>query len=182
MSKAVLLSINPSWCNLIFLGEKTLEIRKTKPNMRDEPFKCYVYCTKTKGGWFKENDGWLEQLDGKIVGEFTCNHLYEITPDSDCLPDGFEDMSGLSREAILNYVGKKGWAWEISNAKMYEHPKFLLEFTHYCVLMGNKGVCNFNKVRCNYQIEEWGEANRQFCNKSLKRPPQSWCYVEELHP
>lgn len=106
--KSVLLSINPSWCNLIFLGIKTLEIRKTKPNIGDEPFKCYVYCTKTKTGWFKECDGYLEQLDGKVIGEFTCNHLYEITPESDCLPEGFEEMSGLRKKEILNYVGKKG--------------------------------------------------------------------------
>lgn len=176
--KSVLLSINPSWCNLIFLGIKTLEIRKTKPNMGDEPFKCYVYCTKTKNGWFKECDGYLEQLDGKVIGEFTCNHLYEITPESDCLPEGFEEMSGLRKKEILDYVGKKGWAWSISNVKLYEHPKFLFEFTHYCILMGNRGVCNFNKVRCNYQVEELGETNRRFCNKCLKRAPQSWCYVE----
>ncbi len=65
--KSVLLNINPSWCNLIFfLAKKTLEIRKTKPNMGDEPFKCYVYCTKTKPDGSKSAmdtwNNWTEKL------------------------------------------------------------------------------------------------------------------------
>lgn len=53
--KSVLLSINPSWCNLIFLGIKTLEIRKTKPNMGDEPFKCYaIRQSETQCGYIKQ--------------------------------------------------------------------------------------------------------------------------------
>lgn len=32
--KKVLISIHPKWCELIFSGEKTIEVRKTAP-------KCY---------------------------------------------------------------------------------------------------------------------------------------------
>lgn len=37
---AVLISIRPKWCEKIISGEKTIEVRKTRPKM-DTPFKCY---------------------------------------------------------------------------------------------------------------------------------------------
>lgn len=47
MSKSVLISINPKWCELIASGKKTVEVRKTRPKL-ETPFKCYIYCTNTK--------------------------------------------------------------------------------------------------------------------------------------
>lgn len=44
MSKAVMLSIRPKWCEKIASGKKTVEVRKTRPKL-DTPFKCYIYCT-----------------------------------------------------------------------------------------------------------------------------------------
>lgn len=44
MSKAVLISIRPKWVEKIVSGEKTIEVRKTRPKL-DTPFKCYIYCT-----------------------------------------------------------------------------------------------------------------------------------------
>ena len=44
MNKAVMLSIRPKWCEKIVNGEKTIEIRKTRPKLQT-PFKCYIYCT-----------------------------------------------------------------------------------------------------------------------------------------
>ena len=44
--KAVLLSIQPVWCSKIVLKEKTVEVRKTKPEGVKPQFKCYIYCTK----------------------------------------------------------------------------------------------------------------------------------------
>ena len=43
--KSVLISIRPKWCELIASGNKTLEIRKTRPKL-ETPFRCYIYCTK----------------------------------------------------------------------------------------------------------------------------------------
>ena len=43
--KSVLISIKPKWVEKILGGEKTIEVRKTKPNL-DVPFKVYIYCTK----------------------------------------------------------------------------------------------------------------------------------------
>ena len=43
--KCVMLSIRPQWVEKIASGEKTIEVRKTKPKI-ETPFKCYIYCTK----------------------------------------------------------------------------------------------------------------------------------------
>lgn len=43
--KSVLISIRPKWCELIASGEKTIEVRKTRPKL-EPPFRCYIYCTK----------------------------------------------------------------------------------------------------------------------------------------
>ena len=45
--KSILMSIRPEWARKIFDGEKTIEVRKTRP-LIDMPFKVYVYCTKQK--------------------------------------------------------------------------------------------------------------------------------------
>ena len=42
--KAVLMSIQPKWCELIASGKKTIEIRRNIPKL-DAPFKVYIYCT-----------------------------------------------------------------------------------------------------------------------------------------
>jgi hypothetical protein len=57
MSKAVLISIRPEWCEKIINGQKTIEVRKTRPKM-DTPFKCYIYRSVQGGvgyGWHISN-------------------------------------------------------------------------------------------------------------------------------
>lgn len=60
MSKAVLISIRPKWCEKIISGEKTIEVRKTRPKM-NPPFKCYIY----------------RSVQGGVIGEFVCDHIFE---------------------------------------------------------------------------------------------------------
>ena len=45
--KSILMSIRPEWCKRIFNGEKTIEVRKTRP-LIDMPFNVFVYCTKKR--------------------------------------------------------------------------------------------------------------------------------------
>lgn len=47
MNKAIMISIQPKWCELIANGQKTIEVRKNRPKL-ETPFKCYIYCTKAK--------------------------------------------------------------------------------------------------------------------------------------
>lgn len=40
-----MLSVRPKWVEKIANGEKTIEVRKTRPKL-ETPFKCYIYCTQ----------------------------------------------------------------------------------------------------------------------------------------
>lgn len=42
--QAVMLSVQPKWCELIANGKKTIEVRKRRPKL-ETPFKVYIYCT-----------------------------------------------------------------------------------------------------------------------------------------
>lgn len=75
--KAVMLSLRPQWCEKIFNGSKSIEVRKSRPSI-PTPFKVYVYQTKNKGG----NATVREVLNsvyggGKVIGSFVCDRVEE---------------------------------------------------------------------------------------------------------
>ena len=201
--KAVLISIQPKWCELIASGKKTIEVRKTRPKM-DEPFLCYIYATKPQkkfdfglclddgkvGFLAKINYEHAERynieiLSGKVIGEFLCHNISEFeselwddetyeritrvvhTVDWEGYPetesyyvaeDGEDNylcrQSCLTWEELRSYVGQDFntfFGWHISDLKIYDKPKELSEFSKY----------------------GFGEP------VPLKRPPQSWMYVED---
>ena len=49
IKKKVLLSVKLEWCEKIFSGEKTIEVRKSAPKLKP-PFEVLVYMTKPKNG------------------------------------------------------------------------------------------------------------------------------------
>lgn len=75
--KSILMSIRPEWCEKIFSGEKTIEVRRNRPKL-EPPFNVYVYQTKHKGG----NATVREVLNsvyggGKVIGSFVCDRVEE---------------------------------------------------------------------------------------------------------
>lgn len=80
--KAVLISIRPKWCEKIVTGEKTIEVRKTRPKL-ETPFKCYIYCTLPRYPHedFIEKDYPKPQFygGGKVIGEFVCDWIYQYS-------------------------------------------------------------------------------------------------------
>jgi predicted transcriptional regulator len=173
MSKAVLISIRPKWCEKIVNGEKTVEVRKTSPKMKT-PFKCYIYCTQPKYPHedFIATDYPKPQFygGGKVIGEFTCDRIYELAPLNHA-PNDVEQQACLTREEIVRYLKGVGCGWHISDLKIYDAPRELGEFRRVCV---NDLYCE----SCAMYRENKGTCG----NKSLrfKRPPLSWCYVEEM--
>lgn len=178
MSKAVMLSIRPKWCEKICCGEKTIEVRKTRPKM-NTPFKCYIYCTLQGCNEFfrvdlgrdvaKWNRGKWADRKGKIIGEFTCDRIYELAPLNHA-PDDVEKQACLTREEIVNYLKGTGYGWHIVNLKIYDAPRELSEFRKACP----------NSWYCESCAMYW-ENNGTCGNESLqiKSAPQNWCYVEE---
>ena len=69
--KSVLMSIRPHWCDLIFRGEKTVEVRKSKPKLEyPVKFKVFVYDTTSKleEPWMDEDGHMIWRGSGRIVG------------------------------------------------------------------------------------------------------------------
>ncbi len=155
--KSVLLSIQPKWCELIANGQKTVEIRKTRPKIKT-PFKCYIYQTK-----HREHNGHTYS-DGKVIGEFICDCIISHCEMANA--DIAEQQGCIKREKLYEYADSKElYGWHISDLVIYDKPKKLREF-HYPDY---------------YKTKEsvYGWADEEEKSWQIKRPPQSWCYVEE---
>ena len=176
MSKTVMLSIRPKWSEKIINGDKTIEVRKTRPKL-DTPFRCYIYRTKgtvshiINGKWVKMEVG------GTVIGEFTCDAITRVNI---C---GFWDDDGeqlenqikgtcLTPAEVNDYLGTKaGYGWHIVDLLIYDQPRELTEFRRSCP---NDLFCESCAMYSN---------NNGICNNGalpLRRPPQSWCYVEAM--
>lgn len=178
--KSVLLSIKPKYCELIAGGIKTIEVRKTKPKL-DTPFKCYIYCTKDKSKNL--------QLQGKVIGEFVCDEIFPIRVfENGTIQDYmFRSMkkSCVPYDDIVNYIGNGciGYGWHISNLKIYDTPKELSRFIPNCTELQNGECMDFKNTSCVCQEKDYnpdGMVNVCKCINRMYRPPQSWCYVEEV--
>nr|DAE15023.1 MAG TPA: hypothetical protein [Siphoviridae sp. cty3u30] len=169
MSKAVLISIRPEWCEKIINGEKTIEVRKTRPKLQT-PYKCYIYCTAGNLS-YKTPNGMICHCCGcrEVIGEFTCDRIYELAPLNHA-PDDVERQACLTREEIVQYLKGIGYGWHITDLRIYDAPRELSEFRRACP---NSWYCE----SCAMYWENNGTCGNE--SLQLKRPPQSWCYVEE---
>lgn len=184
VSKAVMISIQPKWCELIVNGKKTIEVRKTKPKF-ETPFKVYIYCTadrrksisdtyipKTplfiKNGMVKSSIGKEDGLpwklaNGKVIGEFVCDAVISHCEMANA--DIAEQQGCIKREWLLEYAGNKElYGWHISDHVIYDKPRELGEFRK--PIACHRGNDHENCIGC------W--------DCEIKRPPQSWCYVEDF--
>ena len=176
--KAVLISIQPKWCELIASGKKTVEVRKTKPKL-ETPFKVYIYETqgKTETPFVDEEGNYIFKGRGQVIGHFICDYVVRHCEMANAYLA--EEMSCVQREDILKYSnGKEVFGWHISDLKIYDKPRELSEFFHYC---GDNPKCDgceahyFSNTECGK--EDYCCSIVDGC-KPLKRPPQSWTYVE----
>lgn len=131
MNKAVMLSIRPEWCSKIAFGEKTVEVRKTRPKI-DQPFHCFIYETKARmkinrGGWYLWYVG-----HGAVIGEFVCDMVLDIFVE---IPDELQKSyplpcTGMTDRELMDYLGKGklGYGWHISDLVIYDTPRPLSDF------------------------------------------------------
>lgn len=175
MSKSVLISIRPEWVEKILAGEKTLEVRKNRPNM-ETPFKVYIYCTAGNLS-YEVNNGMMCNISGGrlVVGEFVCDLVEPIKAATEPygiydVDDDFVAQTRLVDGALWDYgKGATLYGWHISKLEIYDTPKPLSAFKGLCKIDVGCGECpyyNYTKMDCD--------------GRTIKRPPQSWCYVEEL--
>lgn len=194
-----MLSIRPKWCEKIASGEKTIEVRKTRPKL-DTPFKVYIYCTRGKHLAFMQSQTGTNLIacmdvtaaipvggaigNGKVIGEFTCERIYKIDKDStdflfkagglSVYKQAAEEKCGLrvamTDDELHGYLGNcQGYGWHISDLKIYDKPRELREFKK-------------SNRDCFYADLGLAKRDCPDCKNSgcfLERPPQSWCYVED---
>ena len=180
MSKAVLISIRPKWVEKIVNGEKTIEVRKTKPKL-ETPFKAYIYCTMPDAKdphnilELHGADGKIRKANGKVIGEFTCDQTFPINVfDNGSIQNWlFEHMerSCLTYEELADYIGngKTGYGWHISDLLIYDQPRELSEF--------QRATDPCDSCHAEYT---WECTDCKKFSGDIKRPPQSWCYVEAV--
>lgn len=192
--KTVLLPVHSHWCQLILNGEKTVEVRKTKPR-EAAPFRVLLYCTKGPLELAKDKNGNIvflsrnkkadisdfEILSGKVIAEFVCDEISKFTAefvDEDyyedirycyTTTDDEEDEIIISTNEDNN--PNKNWLCKESCLSFDDVKKYI-------------GV-NFHEIPfyawhiSALKIEKLTDISK-FTNKNhyyLKKPPQSWCYV-----
>lgn len=173
--KSVLISIHPKWCDLIAIGNKTMEVRRTRPKI-ETPFKCYIYETKARSDMptFVDEDGHVIYTGrGQVIGEFVCDYITDIKP------FGFDDIAGFEKQTcltsadIVKYLnGFYGYGWHISDLKIYDKPR---ELKKLCVWKkcNSCKISGYESTACRYDEDCKVPAD-------VTRPPKSWCYVEEV--
>lgn len=149
--RAVLASIKPFWAGKVYSGEKGVELRKTAPSPES-------------GTWDRHLTVYLyESGTGLVTGEFEmcgvewCGVPF-FTWGNTCLTDAQAREYGPD---------KKGWycGWHILRATKYDEPKRL---------------CDFHKVGYSEaKSSVYGWTVQEEISWQIRRPPQSWCYVEE---
>lgn len=138
----------------------------------------------------------LARLNSKVVAEFTLNKVEKL--ENTILPtipscvyltktkryaNAVEKESCLSQDEIYTYLsGRDGYAWHIDDLIIYDEPKELKLFSKFgykplynSVICGNRHCPFFIDSNC-YDLPPECSLDRECI---LKRPPQSWCYVEE---
>lgn len=209
MNNAVMVSIQPKWCELIANFIKEYEIRKSKPNI-DLPFKVYIYCTLAKnysiklgdwgraatdslwlvGGKIVMGDGlefWADNVpdyrnvNGQVIGEFVCDKIYTIEDRGSrfMIGDDIALTNQVARASCLDY----------DDMKKYAGNKGCLYAWHISdlkIYKEPKELCDFYRMKkCNFCKDEHESitcAYKDTCTVPtiLNKPPQSWQYVEEL--
>lgn len=176
--QTILMSIHPKWCERIFNGEKTIEVRKSAPK---PPFKVVVYCTKDKQNtflrfWNKE----LQIANGKVIGEFICDKVDTISVHNDTVysvnnlfADKLKNMC-LTVAELKEYLGAKnnGYAIGITAPKLYDKPKELGEFRTVRFVRGyhKKNETMIERLQNSKRVEV----------TYVSKAPQNYMRIEEV--
>ena len=200
--KYILLSTRPKWCDKICheigkdengkpIYEKRIEVRKTAP--KEVPFKVYIYCS-----YGNDRENYMLGRRGKVIGEFVCNKVYLIKNQGSSFSVADEEQSvtnEIARQSCLNYYNmvsylgnKDGYAWHISDLKIYDKPKELREFRNACPdKFRYCEICKYGSVVLSPDEEEYAlyhggnyDTYETVCHNIVTRPPQSYMYVEEI--
>lgn len=163
MEKRVLISMTPDAVNLIFCGERTMLVRKTRPAL-DTPFKCYVYCQKRNRPWAKAGVPGI-RFDGKVVAEFVCDDIIEDRKGENC--GVICKQGGMLFTQIKAYGGNDVlYGWHISDLQIFDMPMQLENFKPWLQV-------------CEYSDLGLAIPKCEMCHGcKIEKPPHGWRYVK----
>lgn len=178
----ILASIKPYYYYLIAEEKKKIEVRKTA--LKNLPQDIAFYMSKDEKSFAKIPKEFQEKYRkhlGKIGMRVVCDKAERFSVGS-LRSDDIEKLACLSYNEMINYfykpeeldgeTVKQGFAWHISDLKIYDKPKELSEFFKPCPTK-EKGDC----LSCDCLADnDYGGV----CTNNLTRPPQSWMFVEEI--
>jgi hypothetical protein len=194
MKKSILMSIKPYYGFLIIatmkgwdlakygLRKKTVEARKGVPTSSDWDNKAAFYFSKDKKSLARipeEYRGEVAKLCGTVVCKFVCNKIERL---EQTLIEGglyytisfdFLEHAMLDDWELHDYgKGSPIYGLHISDLKLYDKPRELSDFA-------TLKKCNSCKVS-GYETSACRYDEKCIVPSIITRPPQSWCYVEEL--
>jgi len=205
--EAILLSVQPKWCELIANLQKTMEMRKTAP--KETPFKVYLYCTKPKeyfslgggmyacsdslyrvngkiycGDGFEHYNNKIQGLNGKVIGEFICNEIeyfnygIQIPDEATNYLDCYEGYPDWPQLEEQSQV-------PLDELLRYGNKKGLFgwHISNLVIYDRPKELSEFKRINRNCYYSDLGLAipDCEQCKDPacmLQKAPQSWCYVE----
>lgn len=209
MSKLILQSIKPQYCELIVKGKKTIEVRKTRPKL-DVPFKVYIYETKFINRCkdceycsfesivmsrmkdvckYEENNWKITSLSsrcfqnkysgGKVIGEYVCDRI-----DTLLASDTIGKWKEVAKASCLTFSELDEYSG------INEKTLFLWHISDLKIYDKPKELSEFHKPcinpgmriceLCEFADFENTDVLFPRCINVLIHPPQSWCYVEEV--
>lgn len=177
--KDILISLKPYFYYLIGEGIKTTEVRKSMPKADDWSRNTWFYMSKDENSFAKipkEFQDKYRKYFGKVGLKFVCDRIDEFSvpypayfSEVDSKTESIIKSACLTPMDIHHYNGtRQTYAWHISDLVIYDKPKELGEFKPY-------------NRKCYYSDLGLAIPKCKDCHDCyVERPPQSYCYVEEL--
>jgi predicted transcriptional regulator len=207
MSKAVMISVRPKWCEKIASGEKTIEVRKTRPKLQT-PFKVYIYCSKAKERliyilkdgdenygeiyhgkpvFIKRDEGSVCDMWGnrqKVIGEFTCDRIYELETRS---PGSSYYVKGEGQPTTNDVARQSCLTLKDMHEYLQSKVGYGWHISDLVIYDESKELIEFHTwKKCKSCSKSGYESTACIYDENCMVPvaitkaPQSWCYVEAM--
>ena len=181
----ILASIKPYYYYLIAEEKKKIEVRKMA--LKNLPQDIAFYMSKDEKSFAKIPKEFQEKYRkhfGKIGMRIVCDeveefHEWELSPQGKFADfererlENFLTAACLSEEEVVRYrenlpYFKPLYGWHISDLKIYDKPKPIMQFYKPCpIKIKNCPVCELYSTYTGC------------CMNNIDRPPQSYMFVEE---
>ena len=182
----ILASLKPYYYYLIGERKKTIEVRKSP--LKNLPQDIAFYMSKDEKSFAKIPKEFQEKYRkhfGKIGMRIVCDeveefHEWELSPQGKFVDfererlENFLTAACLSEEEVVRYrenlpYFKPLYGWHISDLKIYDKPKPIMQFYKPCpIKIKNCPVCELYSTYTGC------------CMNNIDRPPQSYMFIEEV--